>query len=76
MHTLGRSSHANVSFHQGIRSLRFVFKMLTCLWKLIVQVSVVLRKTVGGSDTTLRMNKKIDVLYFDMVNKKFHLFIV
>ena len=25
-------------------------KTLTSLWKLIVQVSVVLRKTVGGSD--------------------------
>ena len=23
---------------------------MTCLWKLVVQVSVVLRKTVGGSD--------------------------
>ena len=25
-------------------------EMMTCLWKLIVHVSVVLRKTVGGSD--------------------------
>ena len=27
-------------------------RILTCLWKLIVQVSVVLTKTVGGSDST------------------------
>ena len=31
--------------------LSLVIKIIaTCLWKLIVQVSVVLRKTVGGSD--------------------------
>ena len=29
---------------------KYTLTYMTCLWKLIVQVSVVLRKTVGGSD--------------------------
>ena len=42
------ASSATHCIHQ--RTMHNVLQAVVCLWKLIVQVSVVLRKTAGGSD--------------------------
>ena len=40
---------------------------MTCLWKLIVQVSVILRKTVGRSDYTNLDNQLPQTCFLNMV---------